>query len=188
MMGIIPLLSTKRLTLRPFQETDAEDVARYVSERVIAANTLSIPHPYTTQMAVEWIETHSELFSEKEGVNFAITDRKTGDLLGAIGLVIQLEHDRAELGYWVGKPHWNQGYATEAARQVIDFGFMTLNLERIYAQHFTRNPASGRVMLKNGMQYEGCLRHHIKKWEKYQDIKIYSILRSEWQPLRNQEK
>ncbi|MGD8849445.1 MAG: GNAT family N-acetyltransferase, partial [Anaerolineales bacterium] len=97
MMGIIPCLSTKRLTLRPFQETDAEDVARYVSERVIAANTLSIPHPYTTQMAVEWIETHSELFSEKEGVNFAITDRKTGDLLGAIGLVIQLEHDRAEL-------------------------------------------------------------------------------------------
>lgn len=180
MIEKIPTLTTQRLRLRPFRKADAQDVSRYVGEKVIAANTLSIPHPYSLQMAVEWIETHEQTFAESKGVNFAITLCETGSLVGAIGSGIQLEHDRAELGYWIGKPHWNQGYATEAAQKLIDFIFDRWGLERIFAQHFAGNPASGEVMKKCGMQYEGCLRHHIKKWGDYQDLLIYSILRDEW--------
>jgi RimJ/RimL family protein N-acetyltransferase len=183
----IPTLWTDRLKLRAFEKADAENVARYVGERVIAANTLSIPHPYTLEMAVEWIETHAESYLNLEGVNWAITGKASGDLFGAIGLVLQLEHDRAELGYWVAVQHWNRGYATEATGKVINFGFSTWNLERIYAQHFVGNPASGKVMTKNGMHYEGNLRHHIKKWDEYKDIKIYSILRDECQRMRQQQ-
>lgn len=177
----IPSLHSDRLVLRPFREADAEEVARYVGEKVIAANTLSIPHPYTVQMAVEWIETHQETYSTGEGVNFAVTLAGDGKLVGAIGLGLQQDHDRAEIGYWIAVPHWNNGFATEAATRVIDFGFDTWTLERIYAQHFATNPASGRVMTKSGMQYEGCLRHHIKKWGRYVDLMVYSILRGEWQ-------
>lgn len=86
-----------------------------------------------------------------------------GKLVGAIGLGLQQDHDRAEMGYWIAVPHWNNGFTTEAARRVIDFGFEALTLERIFAQHFATNPASGRVMMKAGMHYEGSLRHHIKK-------------------------
>ncbi len=181
MTETVPWLYTNRLILRPFHKTDAEDVARYVGERVIAANTLSIPHPYTLQMALDWIETHEQAFSKDEGINFAVINSSTSELIGAIGLVVQLEHARAELGYWIGKPHWNQGFATEASRKVIDFGFTNWELERIYAQHFSGNPASGKVMIKSGMHYEGCLRHHIKKWNEYKDLEVHSILRSEWQ-------
>jgi RimJ/RimL family protein N-acetyltransferase len=167
--------------LRPFRVADAEDVARYVGEKVIAATTLSIPHPYETRMAVAWIETHSQSYLQDEGVNFAITQKEQGDLLGAVGLVLRREYDRAEMGYWVGQPHWNMGYASEAARKVVEFGFETWKLERIYAQHFAGNPASGKVMINAGMRYEGCLRHHVKKWGQYKDIKVYGLLRSEWQ-------
>jgi RimJ/RimL family protein N-acetyltransferase len=176
----IPTLTTERLILRPFTIADAEDVARFVGEKVIAANTLSIPHPYELQMAEDWIATHAQSYLQSEGVNFAITVKEHGDLVGAIGLTLQREHDRAEMGYWIGKPHWNKGYASEAACKIVEFGFESRNLERIYAQHFAENPASGKVMRNAGMRYEGCLRHHVKKWERYQDLKVYGLLRSEW--------
>jgi ribosomal-protein-alanine N-acetyltransferase len=177
----MPSLHSDRLILRPFREADAEDVARCVGEKVIAATTLSIPHPYTVQMAVEWISTHQEEYSTGKGLNFAVTLAGDGKLVGAIGLGLQPDHDRAEMGYWIAVTQWNNGFATEAAKRVIDFGFEVLTLERVFAQHFATNPASGRVMRKAGMHYEGCLRHHIKKWGRYVDLMVYSILREEWQ-------
>ena len=180
MTETIPDLHSKRLILRPFTQSDAQDVASYVGDKEIAATTLSIPHPYSLEMAVEWIDTHVEAFARGESVNFAITLSDTLELIGAVGLVRNEEHDRAEMGYWVGKPHWNRGFASEAAHLVVDFGFEVWQLERIYAQHFATNPASGKVMMNAGMQYEGCLRHHLKKWGQYQDLNVYSVLREEW--------
>lgn len=180
MTKTIPALRSTRLILRPFAQSDAHAVARYAGEKDIAATTLSIPHPYSLDMAVEWIGTHAEMYARGESATFAITLAESLQLVGAIGLVRHKEHDRAELGYWVGKPHWNRGYASEAALLVVDFGFESWQLERIFAHHFATNPASGKVMEKAGMQYEGCLRHHVKKWGQYQDLKIYSILREEW--------
>ena len=86
---------------------------------------------------------------------------------------------KAELGYWVGKPFWNQGIATEAARSIIHFGFSELGLNRISAQHFVRNPSSGKVMLKLGMAHEGTLRQAVTKWGKYEDLHAYGLLRDE---------
>ena len=91
------------------------------------------------------------------------------------------EHDHAELGYWIGVPYWGAGYATEGARAVMQFGFETLSLNRIFASHFSRNPASGRVLQKIGMRYEGTLRRHLKKWDEYIDLECYGVLRSEFQ-------
>ncbi|HEX2205537.1 MAG TPA: GNAT family N-acetyltransferase [Longimicrobium sp.] len=177
-----PILHTGRLVLRPFTADDARAVHDIVSDREIAYNTLTIPHPYPDGMAEEWIRTHPRLFEHGEGVVYAVTLRDTGEVVAAVGVTLEPPHRRAELGYWVGRPHWNRGYATEAARALLRYCFETLNLNRVQAHHFTRNPASGIVMRKLGMTYEGRLRRHTYKWGQFEDIEMYGILRDELDP------
>ena len=78
-------------------------------------------------------------------------------------------------------PYWNRGFATEAARAILAFGFESLELNRIYALHMTVNPASGRVLHKAGMRHEGTLRQSVVKWGDHKDIGVYGILAKEWQ-------
>ena len=110
---------------------------------------------------------------------FGITRAEDGALLGAIGLEINAEMQRAELGYWIGKPYWNHGYCTEAAQAVVRFAFDVLGLRRVFANHFGRNAASGRVMQKAGMRHEGTLRQHTVKWGTIDDMEVYGVLRGE---------
>jgi RimJ/RimL family protein N-acetyltransferase len=175
-----PTLQTDRLILRPFTLDDAPAVRRLAGDPAIADTTLNIPHPYEAGMAEAWIETHPQQYEKGEGATFAIVRRADGVLVGAIGIHPRAKHDRAEIGYWIGKPYWGQGIATEAARAVVDYGFETLGLNRIYAYHFGRNPASGRVMQKLGMKYEGTLRQHVRNGEQYEDLATYGMLRDEW--------
>lgn len=176
-----PTLQTQRLILRPFTLADAPDVQRLAGDRDIAATTLLIPHPYEDGMAEAWIQTHPAAFAERKAVTFAIAIRETEQLCGAMGLRIDGGNNNAELGYWIGKPYWGRGYCTEAAKAVLQYGFEVLQLHRIHASHFVQNPASGRVMQKIGMSYEGHCRQHTLKWGQYEDIKLYSILKSDWQ-------
>ena len=176
-----PALTTERLLLRPFTLADAPVVQQFAGDRDIASTTLNIPHPYEDGMAEEWISTHQEKFEQGESVIFAITLWNDDGLIGAIGLTINQRYERAELGYWIGKPHWGNGYCTEAAKVVLYYGFTVLGLNRIHAHHFSRNPASGRVMEKIGMKYEGCLRQHAKRWGVFKDLRMYAILKSEYE-------
>ena len=175
-----PTLSTARLVLRPLTMADAPDVQRLAGEREVASTTLRIPHPYEPGMAEQWISTHQERYERGELVNFAIIRRTDNTLIGYIGLHINPHHAHAELGYWLGIPFWSQGYCTEAARAVVQYGFEVLRLHRIHAAHMTRNPASGRIMQKIGMAYEGCLRQHVQKWSVFEDLATYGILQSEY--------
>jgi RimJ/RimL family protein N-acetyltransferase len=111
---------------------------------------------------------------------FAITLAGTGEVCGVIGLRVEPEHRRAELGFWLGVPYWGRGYCTEAAQAVVAFGFEVLKLNRIYAGHFKGNTASQRVMLKLGMRHEGCFRQHILKWDRFVDLENYALLASEF--------
>ena len=172
-------LSTDRLTLRPLTLADAADVQRMAGERDIADMT-RIPHPYEDGVAEEWIRsTHAE-FEKEEGATFAITLREEGSLIGVIGLGSKDAQGAAELGYWVGKSYWNRGYCTEAARAVLAYGFQELCLNRIYAYHFKRNPASGRVMQKIGMQHEGDYPKEARKCGIFEDLVLYGILKSDF--------
>lgn len=179
-----PTIETRRLILRPFTLNDAADVQRLAGARAIAATTLLIPHPYEDGMAEEWIKTHSEAFNEETGVHFAIALRETEELCGCIGLGIDVANNNAEMGYWIGKSYWGRGYCTEAARAVLRYGFEVIGLHRIHSAHFPHNPASGRVMQKIGMIYEGCHRQHILKWGRFEDMELYGILKSEWEHKR----
>ena len=180
-MKIHPTLQTARLTLRPFAPADAPEVQRLAGAKEIAATTLNIPHPYEDGMAAQWIATHPQAFNEGKQVTFAMERNSDSALIGAIGLHdIRDRHSRAEMGYWVGAPYWGQGYCTEAARAILDYGFNTICLNRIYATHLARNPASGRVMQKIGMQYEGRLRQHARKGGQFEDLEHYGILRADY--------
>ncbi len=93
--------------------------------------------------------------------------------------------ERASLGYWTGPEYWNKGYCTEAGRAVMEFGFEELGMERIFCTHLAHNPASGRVMQKLGMQKEGVLRRHERKWGKFHDLIYYGILKHEYLARRS---
>jgi RimJ/RimL family protein N-acetyltransferase len=95
-------------------------------------------------------------------------------------LAISREHSRAELGYWIGVPYWRRGFATEAGRSIVRFGFEELGLHRVQARHLERNPASGSVLRKLGMQLEGIHRHAVRKWGVFEDVALYSVLITDW--------
>ncbi|HEY1011930.1 MAG TPA: GNAT family protein [Herpetosiphonaceae bacterium] len=175
-----PALATERLVLRPFALSDAPAVKALAGAPEVARTTLNVPHPYPDGAAEDWIGRHAGFFASRQAVVYAVTLRADGALCGSISLGIARQHERAEMGYWFGMAFWGRGYATEAARALCDFGFRSLGLNRIYAQHFAANPASGRVMQKVGMAYEGTLRQHHRKDGEYVDSLCYAILREQW--------
>ena len=174
-------LETERILLRPFELSDGPRVKKLAGDKAIADTTLNIPHPYKDGMAEEWILTRQSKFQAGESVNCAIILKSIQELIGAIGLIIDKRFNRAELGYWIAKEYWNQGYCTEASKAISKYGFHELDLHRITATHIIRNPASGKIMEKIGMKKEGVLREHVIKWDKYEDVVSYGILRKEWE-------
>ncbi len=150
----------------------------------IAATTLNIPHPYTVDDARTFLSKAGEGFREGRSISFAIAVLPGRELCGGVGLNISSAHKRAELGYWIAVPFWGKGYATEAARAVIGFGFGTLGLHRINAHYFAGNTGSKRVLEKIGMRHEGRSREHIRKWDQFIDIENYGLLAEEF---RNDE-
>jgi ribosomal-protein-alanine N-acetyltransferase len=175
----VPTLRTERLLLRPFARSDVPDLTLLAGAREVAANTLRIPYPYTKADAEMFITASSRKAHEQLAMIFAIEVPQEHRLVGAVGLELEMTHRRAELGYWIGVPYWGNGYATESAGKVVRYGFDVLNLNRIHAGHFPHNPASGKVLKKIGMKYEGCLRSHIRKWDQIHDLEIYGLLRSD---------
>jgi len=181
-----PTLETERLLLRPLMQDDAPAVARLAGRREIADTTISIPHPYSEEQARYWIAESADLFAQGKSVVFGVQLKRGGNLAGGIGLRdIDTEHSLAELGFWVAVEYWGQGYATEAARAVVGFAFEQLGLNRVYAHHMVRNPASGRALAKLGMKVEGLLRQRVRKWGVFEDVVPLAVLREEWgQALR----
>ncbi len=175
-------LISERLILRPLTLEDAPIVQQLAGRREIADTTISIPHPYSEQQARDWISSHAEACAQGKGIVFGIELTRTKQLIGTVGLrEIDQEHSQAEMGIWIGTDWWGNGYATEATKRVIRYGFEELGLNRIYAHHMVRNPASGRVLEKSGMQREGLLRERVRKWSKFEDVVLLAILRQDWE-------
>lgn len=177
-------LETARLILRPPVLTDAPAIRELAGHPDIAATTLNIPHPYPEGAAEEFIENVRAAHEEGRGYSLAMTRKADGVLMGMIAMRPRLEFRHAEIGYWIGRPYWGQGYTSEAARRMVDYGFQELNLYRIYAGYFTDNPASRRVMEKAGMTYEGTLRQHVYRFDSFHDLGYCGILREEWEAQR----
>jgi len=139
-------MRTQRLLLRALDYRDARRIALLAGDWDVARMTGRIPHPYSDELAQQWI---SDL-AEGERVWGIIHQ---GVLVGLCGYM--LEDNAAEIGYWIGKPWWGRGFATEAAAALIDHCFHELGFERVTCGHFVDNPASARVISKLGFRYTG---------------------------------
>lgn len=170
------MITTDRLVLRLFHPSDAAIVATLCNNYNIYKNTLYLPYPYRLNDALSWIERHNENFMTDKNYEFAVTDKETGELFGAIALSNNKRFNQGELAYWIGEQYWGNGYATEAAQSILQFAFEEKKLHKVFARYFSSNPASGKVMDKIGMKKEGILREHVIKDGKYQDLVYYGII------------
>ncbi len=186
-MALVPELKTERLLLRPFDPADADNVYRLVSAPEVAETALNIPHPYPVDGAPAWISTHGPNAAAGAAFTWAVTDRVTGALYGAIELRVTPSHRRGEIGYWAGVPFWNRGITSEAAIRVVEHAFSMLDLQRVEATCLPRNRGSARVMEKAGLSYEGTLKGYVQKRGEPEDRAIYGIVRSDWQSARHRK-
>lgn len=178
-MAIGPPLRTERLILRQFHSADAKAVQRLAQDKRVAAGTF-LPYPYEEGIAEQWIANQQQDHEAGAARHWAIVLAADHSLMGSIGLEIAKAHRHARLGYWLGVPYWNRGYCTEAVRAVLEYGFAQLDLHRIYAPHFLGNPASGRVLQKVGMTYEGRMREHYIRFGRLIDVELYGLLKRDF--------
>ena len=142
-------IETERLVLRPFRLEDAKRVQELAGDAAVAEMTDAIPHPYEDGVAEAWIAGHPAGREGGTDLALAVCRKDDEKPIGAVSLgSINGEHRRAVLGYWIGRPYWNQGFCTEATRAIVEYGFRALGLNRIQAYTFEPNPASGRVLAK----------------------------------------
>ncbi len=179
-MRTAPPLLTERLLLRSLTFEDAEDIQCLAGEYDVAATLCYMPHPYEDGMAEEWIRSCSKKFEKDKALNFAITLKTEQNFIGAIEIRLDPEIENGELGFWIGKPYWGCGYCTEAAKAVVAYGFQVLKLDRICAYHFENNLASGRVLQKIGMHYEGRLEKFVQKRNRCEDSIGYGMLKTDY--------
>ncbi|RLL46791.1 N-acetyltransferase [Oceanobacillus piezotolerans] len=177
----LPVIETKRLTLRKLTQQDLETMFLYCSDEEVAKYVL-------------W-DRHQSLKDTKEFMDYALTQYEKGEiapwgmerkgtnhLIGTIDFVQwNPKHQTAEIGYVLARDQWGNGLITEAALELIRFGFEKMELVRIQAKCFEENTASARVMEKIGMAYEGTFRQAMKVKGKHRNLKVYSILKEEYE-------
>jgi RimJ/RimL family protein N-acetyltransferase len=173
----IPVLATERLTLRAPCRGDVKAIALLLKDRRIAENTARIPHPYTVGDAERFVAAANRREGE---ATFLIV---LGDVvIGACG--IDPREEGPELGYWLGAAHWGRGYATEAARAVIDHAFGELLHDALAAGARVSNPASRRVLEKCALQWTGVRLTRIRAINSSAPIDRFRLDRGLWASLK----
>ena len=163
--------------LRNLHPADAEALARNANNRNVSRNLRDeFPYPYGLSDAHDWIEF---VAGQDPQTHFAIDVE--GEAVGVIGITLEEDVYRrsAEVGYWLGEPHWGRGIATAALKAVTEWAFAEFDLVRLYAEVFEWNPASGRVLEKAGYEFEARLRQSIIKEDQVIDALIYAMIRGE---------
>jgi RimJ/RimL family protein N-acetyltransferase len=175
-------LESERLILNSLSYKDIPKIIEYANNSKISDSVINIPFPYFEKDAVFWINLANQGRKSGYVYNFAVRlkEDKNLDFMGGIGLMLDPKHNRAELGYWIAEPFWNKGLMSEAVGKVIEFGFETLELNKVIANHFPSNPASGKIMIKNKMIKEAEIKEHFKKGDNYLDIIQYRLTKEEY--------
>ncbi len=178
------IFETERLYAREFSPNDVEAVFAYCG---VAANTEYMDWgPESVEDVEKFVYTRlAHQIEEKRSVfDFALCLKDTDELIGAMGLYVKDEGRQAELGYLLNMHYWHMGYATEAANGFLRFGFLGLDLHRIFAVCDTENNASAHVMERIGMRREACFksscRTHVRQKLQWRSQYHYAILQSEY--------
>lgn len=176
------MTTAANITIEPLDWKHVEYIQAYASDKAVSDTTANIVHPYPPDGAKNFIRDVFEARAKGLHHVFAIT--VGGSLVGVSGLVIDLKKKEAEIGYWIGRPFWRRGYATQGSALVLRFGFEELMLQRVIATCLTYNIASYRVMEKNGFQFLGTEPRRIAKWNREEMMRKYELLKSEWERRR----
>ena len=159
-------------SLRSWEKADVPALVKYANNRKIWLNVRdAFPHPYTRKDAEAWINTMQDPLT-----NFAIASPV--EAIGGVGFNLQedIYCRSAEIGYWLGEPFWNRGIATMAVAAAAKYAFAAFDLVRLYTTVFEWNPASARVLEKNGFKLEGRLRKSVTKDGKTIDSLQYALV------------
>ena len=148
-----PRIETERLVLRPLQAGDVVRLAEAIDDPDIARMTARIPHPYSLSAAEAFFASQREAADDRLDYTLQI-QKRDGEMIGAVGADLR-DGPFPEIGYWIAKDHWGQGYATEAAAAMRDWARRLFGCRAIVAGHFADNDASGRVLIKCGFLYTG---------------------------------
>ncbi len=147
-----PVLLSQRLVLRVPHEEDIDALSRLANNVNIATMVSRMPHPYTVKDAADFVQRTKT--GETGKCVYAVTRGNDGAFLGCCGLEPQDDEKTVEIGYWLGEPFWNTGYATEASHALVDMAFRTRDIDHIDARCRVTNVASRRVIQKCGFQFQ----------------------------------
>lgn len=172
---------TERLRLRDFDDRDREallDFVRSPGQLRYMVHRLETEPEVDAFLALAQATACAEVRTEW---HLAVEERRTPGCIGSVALMIdKASPSTAELGFWLRQPVWGKGYATEASRLLLNWGFKTLRLHRIWAECHDENTASARVLEKLGMSFEGLKREHRWVRDHFRSSRVYSILDSEY--------
>lgn len=173
-------LETKRLILRRMEMSDAQDIFAYGRDKEVARHVLWAAYTHIAEVK-EYIRYMQRKYRAGDPASWCIVLKESGRVIGTIGYMWHhSEHNSVEVGYSLARDQWNKGIMTEALERVLKYSFVDLQIHRVEAQHEVDNPASGEVMKKCGMKYEGLLRGRLLNKGRYVDVQLYAILRPDY--------
>ncbi|MDR0715698.1 MAG: GNAT family N-acetyltransferase [Puniceicoccales bacterium] len=181
-----PQLYTNRLSLRAMHAGDFSDIQYHVNTKAVCDNLSYTPHPYTMEMAENWMRNVNYGMNNGTCCYWSICDRATGEFIGSMGISIFREQDGSEIHYWIGEKFWNKGYCTEASKRTIKHVFDDLKLHRLQITHRKENVGSRRVVEKCGFVFEGEFRDELKRFGAYENVVHYSMLADEFFKLKEE--
>ncbi len=176
-------INTDRLILRRFEMQDAENMYKnWATDKEVTKFLQWEPHEnveFTKSLLEVWIEKYKNDFV----YNWAIEYREINEVIGNIS-VVKLNESKysCEIGYCISSKYWNLGVTTESLKAVIDYLFKEVGFNRIVALHDTNNVASGKVMIKSGMDYEGTFRQAgVREYKQFYDLAQYAMIKYDWE-------
>jgi [ribosomal protein S5]-alanine N-acetyltransferase len=179
----LPIFETERIRLRPLSTRDASQVFEYASEPDVA-QFVTWEHHRTLSDSMHFLRVVTHQYKEGIASPWGIVYKEENKLIGTGGYHWWLkEHSSAEFGYAISSKYWNKGLMTEALKVIIKFGFDVMGLNRIEAKCYPENIASEKVLIKCGLSCEGTIRESVFIKGKFRDLKLFSILRTEYLKL-----
>lgn len=176
----IPTIETDRLILRRILPSDFRDMYEYSCSSVVTKYLLWKPHK-----SIEYTRQYSLYLQDRyrigEFYDWAITVKGDGKMIGTVGFsAIDFNNNSAEIGYVLNESYWHHGYASEAIRAVLKFGFIRLEFDKISAKYMQKNSASRRTLDRCGFNFEKTVPRAIKRRFGYTDVSICSVLSTEF--------
>ncbi|RTL50048.1 MAG: N-acetyltransferase [Bradyrhizobiaceae bacterium] len=172
------VLETKRLLLRQPTLADVKAITRIAGDERVAINLRRVPHPYSVEDATQFVAR----VANAGGMATFLIERKN-EAIGLASLTWDKD-ERPELGYCLGFHHWGQGYATEAARALIDFAFEEFSIDAIHSGARVLNPASRHVLEKCGFQWTGVELHRFLALGSSTPVDRFRLERGVWSSLK----